>query len=136
MKSSKGKTKMKRIFNRFFATATMLTMVAAIALVGTQAASVDGTWKFTIETPQGTNNPTVTFKQDGENLTGTYKGRFGESPLKGTIKGNEITFTVKLSVQGQEFELVYTGTVDGDSMKGKVKLPQGEADFTGKKEKA
>jgi len=127
---------MKSILNRVFATAIMLSMAAAIALIGAQAANVDGTWKLTLTTQQGTSNPTVTFKQDGENLTGTYKGRFGESPLKGTIKGNDITFTVKLSVQGQDLELVYTGTVDGDSMKGKAKFPQGEAEFTGKKDKA
>jgi len=127
---------MKRTLIRFFATATIVVMIAAIMLINVQAASVDGTWKLTLETQQGTSNPMITIKQDGENLTGTYKGRFGEAPLKGTLKGNEITFTVKLSVQGQDFEIVYTGTVDGDSMKGKAKFAQGEADFTGKKEKA
>ena len=127
---------MKMIIKRIFATMMVVAMLAAITLINVYAASVEGTWKMTVETGQGTNTPTVTFKQEGENLTGTYKGRFGEAPLKGTIKGNDITFTVKLSVQGQDFEITYTGTVDGDSMKGKTKLPQGEADFTGKKEKA
>jgi hypothetical protein len=74
-------------------------------------------------------------KQDGEKLTGTYKGRFGESPLEGAVKGKEIKFTVKVNAQGQEFKLEYAGTVEGDTMKGKVKLgDMGEADFSGKKE--
>ena len=126
---------MHRFINRIVASTAIVAIVATVMLISAQAASVDGTWKLTLETQQGTANPVITLKQDGENLTGTYKGRLGEAPLKGTLKGNEITFTVKLSVQGQDFEIVYTGTVDGDSMKGKAKFAQGEADFTGKKEK-
>ena len=39
-----------------------------------QAAKVDltGTWTFTIMSDAGVGTPTVTFKQDGEKLTGHY----------------------------------------------------------------
>jgi hypothetical protein len=100
-------------------------------------AKVAGEWNLTVESPNGTGTPTVTFKQDGETLTGTYKGRFGESPLKGTIKGNEIKFSTTISPQGQDLVIEYTGTVDGDSMKGKAKFGEmGEGNFTGKKKAA
>jgi hypothetical protein len=40
-----------------------------------------------------------------------------------------------VNAQGQEFLLEYAGTVEGDTMKGKVKFgDMGEADFSGKKE--
>ena len=97
-------------------------------------ANVNGVWDITVETPNGTGTPTVTFKQDGENLTGTYKGRFGESSVKGTIKGNDIKFTTTISPQGQDLVIEYTGTVDGNTMKGKAKFGEmGEGNFTGKK---
>lgn len=112
----------------------LATLILTSPVFAADAAKVAGQWNLTIQTPNGPGTPTVTFKQDGETLTGTYKGRFGESPLKGTIKGNDITFSATISPQGQEIQIVYSGTVDGDSMKGKVKFgDMGESDFTGKK---
>ena len=119
-----------------------ITIAVAISASSTGAQSKDtksknvtGNWKLAIETPNGPGTPSVTFKQEGEELTGTYKGRFGESPLKGTVKGGDIKFAVKVSAQGQDFQIDYSGTVDGDTMKGKVKFGEfGEGTFTGKKE--
>ncbi len=100
-------------------------------------ANVAGEWNLTVESPNGTGTPSVTFKQDGETLTGTYKGRFGEAPLKGTIKGNDIKFSVTISPQGQDVVIEYSGAVDGDTMKGKAKFgDMGEGAFTGKKKAA
>ena len=96
-------------------------------------ANVAGLWNLQVETPNGTGTPTVTFKQDGGTLTGTYKGRLGESELKGTITGNNIKWSVTLHPQGGEMTVEYTGTVDGDTMKGTVSSAMGEATFTGKK---
>jgi hypothetical protein len=107
----------------------------AQAKEGQSKTNVTGNWKLTIETPNGPGGPSVIFKQEGEELTGTYKGRFGDAPLKGTVKGNDIKFTVKVNAQGQEVLVEYAGTVDGDTMKGKVKFGEfGEGTFTGKKE--
>jgi hypothetical protein len=124
---------MKRLSKHIITTVAFL--LAAALTVGAQSTNVSGNWKLTLETPNGAANPSVVLKQDGEKLTGTYKGRFGESPLEGAVKGKEIKFTVKVNAQGQEIQLVYAGTVEGDTMKGKVKFgDMGEADFTGKKE--
>lgn len=108
---------------------------AAVLAVAAQAKNVTGNWKLTIETPNGPGTPSLVLKQEGEKLSGTYKGRFGESPLEGTIKGNEIKFTVKVNAQGNELAIEYAGTVEGDTMKGKVKFGEfGEGTFSGKKE--
>jgi hypothetical protein len=97
---------------------------------------VTGAWAFQIETPNGPGTPTFTFKQEGEKLTGQYKGRFGEAPFTGTVKGNNIDFTLKLESQGQELTITYIGTVEKDgTMKGTLKL--GGADsgkWTGKRQ--
>jgi len=97
-------------------------------------ADVSGTWSFQVEFSGGSGTPTMTFKQDGEKLTGHYSGQLGEAPLSGTIKGNAIEFAIDVDIQGTAVHIVYSGTVDKDTMKGTAKLGDlGEATFTAKK---
>ena len=113
---------------------SILGIIIGAAVASMAQTNVTGSWTLTVETQAGSGSPTFEFKQAGEELTGTYKGQFGESPLKGTVKGNEIKFTIKISAQGQDLEIQYDGTVDGSTMKGKVKLGElGEGTFSGKK---
>ncbi len=118
-----------------FAAMLLALFVVVVPTAGAaETANVNGEWNLTVETPNGTGTPKVIFKQDGEALSGTYKGRFGETSLKGTIKGNDIKFTVTISPQGQDLVIEYTGKVDGDTMKGTAKFGEmGEGNFTGKK---
>ena len=60
----------------------------------------------------------MTFKQSGEKLTGQYAGQLGEAPLKGTIKGNGLSFSFDVAVQDSKLHVVYTGTVDKDTHEG------------------
>src|SRR5262245_49715644 len=95
---------------------------------------VTGAWSVTVETEAGSGNPSFTFKQEGEKLTGKYKGAFGEADLTGTVKGDKIEFSFKVSGQ-VEGVITYAGTTDGKTMKGKVSLAGlGEGTFTGKKQ--
>lgn len=97
--------------------------VPAPAAAPTDKTDVSGAWNFQVETPAGSGTPTFTFKQDGEKLTGQYKGAFGEAPLAGSVKGNKIDFSIKVQAQGQEATINYTGTVEKDgTMKGTVNL--------------
>jgi hypothetical protein len=99
------------------------------------SANVSGTWEFAVETAQGSGSPTFTFRQDGEKLTGQYKGAFGEGPVDGTVKGGAIDFVVKVSAQGQEVIVSYTGTIEKDGMKGTVKLGEfGSGTWTAKRQ--
>jgi len=102
----------------------------------TTTVDVSGVWAFAVEFSGGSGAPTMTFKQDGEKLTGQYVGQLGEAPLSGTIKGNAIDFTIKVTVEGNVATIQYTGTVEGASMKGTVKLGDlGEGTFTATKKK-
>lgn len=131
---------MKKLRKRILTAIAMTTTVflpAAVLTVGAQSTDVSGNWELTFETPIGAANPSLVLKQEGEKLTGTYKGRFGESPLEGTVKGKEVKFTVRVNAYGQEIQIEYAGTVEGDAIKGKVKFgDMGGADFTGKKEQS
>ena len=113
-----------------------LLLIAFVMPAVAQDAKVEGVWTLTLQTPQGTANPTLTLKQAEQKLTGTYAGRAGETPIDGTIKGSAITFLVKLNAAGQEFVLSFSGTVDQDSMKGTVDFGgMGSADWTGVRKK-
>jgi hypothetical protein len=100
--------------------------VAAVIILGVtvtaQETNVTGEWAFTVTTDQGSGNPTITFKQDGEKLTGKYNGTFGTADLTGTVKGNAITFTFNIDAQGQQATATYKGTVEKTTMKGTMDI--------------
>lgn len=92
---------------------------------------VTGTWEMVVSTQMGEMTSTLTLKQEGEDVTGSFKSDMGEGEIKdGTISGNSISFTVTLSIMGQDRDLTYSGTVEGDSMEGTLDLGQmGSADW-------
>jgi hypothetical protein len=118
--------------------AAAVTLPARVPATGAQdkPADVAGTWAITVEIGGNTGTPTLTLKQDGEKLTGTYASQvFGEQKVTGSIKGNDITFGFTASLEGNNVTVTYTGTVDKATMKGKVALGElGEGTFTAKKQ--
>lgn len=116
----------------------ILALVAALVMPATaQGVNVTGKWVFDVETSGGSGQPTVTFKQEGEKLTGHYSSQtLGEADFTGTVKGTAIQFTFNAEAQGQQIDVAYTGTVDGNSMKGTVNMAGGQltGSFTGKKQ--
>jgi hypothetical protein len=128
---------MRRFVKSAALVAAVFPGVGALAW-GAQAATVDvtGVWAFTVESAAGTGTPTVTFRQEGEKLTGHYSSQLlGEAELTGTLKGQAIEFTVAADVQGTRIELKYAGTVENnDSMSGKMSAGEfGDGTFTGKR---
>lgn len=100
-----------------------------------ETANVAGTWIMEVETSAGSGTPTFTFKQDGEKLEGDYKGALGEAKVTGTVKGNAISFWFTVEAQGASGKVIYEGTVEGDTMKGKVDMASmADGTFTGKRE--
>lgn len=101
-----------------------------------QPANVAGTWSMTFEGRNGTVTQTLKFVQDAAGkLTGTLTSPRGDSPIEGTITGNAIDFTVKRSTPNGDFTIEYTGTVDGDSMKGSFKMGDNARDWTATRQK-
>ena len=121
----------------------ILAVIGAVLAAGTtglgQQAKVDvtGKWAFTVQSQNGPGMPTVTFKQDGEKLTGHYSSMLlGETDFTGSIKGQAIEFTVVADVQGLKIEATFTGTVESnDAMAGKFSAGDfGGGTFTGKRQ--
>jgi hypothetical protein len=114
-----------------------LLVWAGNVLAADEPVKVAGTWEMTSEGRNGPMTQTLTIQQDGSTIKGTLTGRRGEAPLEGTVTGNKVSFTVKRQTQsGDTMVFEYTGTVDGDSIKGKVHTEQfGDRDFTAKRTK-
>jgi hypothetical protein len=104
------------------AAAASPTPATSPAQTATPASGITGVWEFAVELSSGgTGAPTFTLKQEGENVTGTYKGALGEAPVTGTVKGNDVKLAYKVNAQGQDIEGTYTGKLTGnDTMSGTV----------------
>ena len=60
--------------------------------------AIDGNWKGSRETPNGTFEVTYTFKVEGNVVTGTWKTQFGEAKLEdGKIDGKKFSYTISLN---------------------------------------
>jgi hypothetical protein len=110
--------------------AIVLLLVSTNSLFA-QAIDVTGKWNLKVETSAGSGTPVFVLKQAGETITGTYTGQLGQADVKGTLKEKEI----KLEFKAGEINVVYSGTVDGNTMKGRAVFGDlGEGTFTGSKE--
>lgn len=92
---------------------------------------LNGTWNCTVETSMGNGTPVfeLSHTKDDE-VTGTYRGALGEAPVKGTLKQKQVF--LQFEVNGQTVE--YSGSLEGTTIKGKVKLgTMAEGTFTATK---
>jgi hypothetical protein len=118
--------------------------LAGVAIVFTAAAlaaqgkvDLTGKWVFDVQTEAGGGTPTVTFKQDGEKLSGHYSSAtFGENDFTGSVKGQSFTFKFDADVGGQAVSVSYSGTVESrDAVKGTIEIVGlGSGTFTGKRQ--
>jgi hypothetical protein len=96
----------------------VLTLLATIGAA--DPANVAGKWNVTLQLETISGHPVILLKQDGEKLTGTYEGRYGQSDLKGSIKEKDIEFSVTFVAEGMQTQGVFAGKVNGDTMGGDV----------------
>jgi hypothetical protein len=97
-----------------------------VELHGRQGTDVTGTWDVTVESESSAGDAVIVLKQEGQNLTGRYKGRMGESSLSGSVRGNSIRFSVNLRFRDMSFTVSYSGSVESDSMRGTVDFGDGK----------
>jgi hypothetical protein len=98
----------------------MKRLFAAIVIcaLAAFAADISGNWKATAEGPQGNLERTFTFKADGAKLTGeTTSTMLGKSTITdGKIDGDNISFSITASMQGNEMKISYKGKVSGSEI--------------------
>ena len=91
-------------------------VLPALLFFASTAFAIDltGTWNAKVELSTGqSGTPTFTLKQDGDKLTGTYSGALGDAPIKGTVKGNDVT----IDFEASGAQIHYAGKVDSEGKK-------------------
>lgn len=116
----------------------ILALMAVLAVVAL-AADASGTWKASIETPNGTMENTFAFKVDGDKISGSVTmGQMGEAPIsEGKVDGDNVSFAVVREFNGNQMRINYKGKVSGDEMKltGEVVGMDRTFEMTAKREK-
>jgi hypothetical protein len=90
---------------------------------------VTGKWQLTINSPMGTQTPTLTINEDGTGLLDGQRGSQAVKDLK--IDGDSVSYKVQFSAMGRDITLNCSATATGDALKGRMDTPMGGADFTG-----
>jgi hypothetical protein len=82
------------------------------------AASVDGDWSGSMDTPNGPVQISYSFKSDGVTLTGTTTGPDGSKlAIKdGKVDGDKIAFSVDVDLGGTPTTFKYTGVVSAEGI--------------------
>jgi len=83
---------------------------------------VTGEWTIALKFVAGTARHTAIFVQDGDSLSGQYKGEFQEGTLSGLVQGDRIDFSARLSHEATSIVYHYTGKIEGETMKGTVEM--------------
>ncbi len=113
---------------------TFCILVLLAVSLSAQEVNVTGDWEMTITTPRGERTRDIHFEQEGEKLTVTMQGRSGEVKAEGTVKGNELAWTITRSTSRGEFTMTYTGKIEGDTMSGEVQMGDfGASEWNAKK---
>ena len=118
--------------------ATVAVMLATgSSLAGQTPADVAGDWVLTGETDAGGPfTSSVMLEQDGTELTGQYSSaNLGELEVKGSVSGNDITFSRRADLGGQTGDVTYTATLQDDgTLSGQIDLAGlGGGSITGKR---
>lgn len=94
----------------------LVTMI--VLTIAAFAADISGNWKGTAEGPQGNLERTFAFKVEGTKLTGeTTSEMLGKSTIAdGKIDGDNISFSITASMQGNELKLTYKGKISGNEI--------------------
>jgi hypothetical protein len=96
----------------------VMTLLCLLPLAA-QAADVNGQWLAQIPGRSGnTLETTFNFKASGQQLTGTMENQYGERQISdGKISGDDISFTVRIDMGGNEVTFLYNGKAAGDEIK-------------------
>lgn len=102
------------------------------------AKGLEGTWAYTIETPEQKREGTFEFSRNGEGLTGTISSPDITSGLDELedilVDGKKVSFTYDFDMGGEIVVVEFDLNLDGDTMEGQVHVGDiGTFPLTGKR---
>ncbi len=111
----------------------LVLFVLLLTTVTVWAVDVAGTWKGSMDTPNGSIEISLNLKAEANALTGAVSVMGTDMQIeKGVIEGDKISFEVNPPNFGK---VAYSGTVKGDEMNLKVKVMDNESPLVLKRAK-
>jgi hypothetical protein len=110
-----------------------VAFIASALVAGVAAqATLTGEWAMSFTTPRGGRSEyTLYMTQEGPRLTGHLTSEYGETPVKGSVNGDEVKLAWSIMENGKPLDISVIATVKGDSLNGTIKLGTvGEGVFT------
>ena len=111
-----------------------LSLLAALAFVvsaSAQAVDVTGKWDVMFDTQQGQMPASMSINKEGDKLTGTLSSQQGDVPITAEVKDKGVTIYATVQTPNGALNIVMSGTVDGNSIKGSVDFGgRGSADWS------
>src|SRR6184192_4286482 len=97
---------------------------------------ITGKWKLSYSTPDGgpeESTADLTMEKDGT-ISGTITSKRGTaSIISGYLSVDKFNFTINIPIEGSPADVVFSGTFDGTSLKGTIRVQGISLDFTGVK---
>jgi len=101
-----------------------LLVLLALLMTGLLALAAEvnltGDWDFTMTTPRGERKSDLNIVQTGEKLAVIMKstnqqGEAVESKGEGTVKGNDVEFSITRTTPRGEFTMTYKGKIENEN---------------------
>ena len=101
---------------------------------------LSGKWKLSVNSPEGPQEASadLSMAENGDlsgtltGLTGTIMSRLGTVSISnGWVSGNKFSFAVSIPMAGNPTDVTFSGTVEGNEMKGSASAAGASFDFTG-----
>jgi hypothetical protein len=95
-------------------------LLATVSLAA--QADVTGEWEASYATPLGPQELKIYLTQEGPRISGHTTSEYGESQVRGSIDGQNITFTFDATDGGKAVVIRVTAQVEGTRMRGTAKI--------------
>lgn len=105
-----------------------IILAAALALMAAGAPTVSGTWSMSIDSPHGTMKASLSLKQDGTKVTGSFSGPLPDMAVEGTFQDG----TLKVETAGDaEHKFVFQAKLKDDgTLAGYLSTEHGDMKWT------
>lgn len=95
-------------------------LVLSGVLLASGTTNISGKWEVQVEGYGAPRAQKFELKQKGEDLSGVYAGKFGESKVTGTVKDAAVEFEMRIIDKDHIVTVHYTGTATDEGIKGTV----------------
>jgi hypothetical protein len=102
----------------------LCSFLALAAAASAFAADPTGTWKWSVQSPNGEIETTLKLESKDGKLAGSYSNQFGDAAINNvSFQDDVLAFEVVRDFGGGKFIIKYRGKLQGDTIKGTLEAP-------------